>query len=85
VLDPAQFPTRFSESPHACRANASRDHLPPCSRAHWPGSLSFNRLHEIGRYGGTCIGRSSVERLPGAARFTSGPDSLLYWDYGGSG
>jgi len=81
VLDPAEFPTRFQESPLLAEQVRLR-RLPPVRERIGQDPLVIQPLHAIGRYGGTLhrafIGPSDFQ---GAARFTSGPDSLFYWDY----
>jgi peptide/nickel transport system substrate-binding protein len=81
ILDPAKFPTRFQESPLLAE-QVRLGRLPPVHERIGQDPLVIEPVHEIGRYGGTLhrafIGPSDFS---GSARFTSGPDSLLYWDY----
>jgi peptide/nickel transport system substrate-binding protein len=81
VLDPAEFPTRFQESPLLAE-QVRLGRLPAVHERIGQDPLVIQPLHSIGRYGGTLhrafIGPSDFQ---GAARFTSGPDSLLYFDY----
>jgi peptide/nickel transport system substrate-binding protein len=81
ILDPAQFPKVFHEAP-ALAELVRQGRLPPIHERIGQDPLVIQPLHEIGRYGGTLrrafIGPSDFW---GATRFTTGPDSLLYWDY----
>ena len=81
ILDPAQFPKTFREAP-ALATLVRQGRLPPVHNRIGQDPLVIQPLHEIGRYGGTLrrafIGPSDFW---GATRFTTGPDSLLYWNY----
>ena len=81
VLDPAQYPKTFQEAPQLADL-VRQGRLPPVHERIGQDPLVIQPLHEIGQYGGTIhrafIGPSDQD---GATRFTTGPDSLLYWDY----
>jgi peptide/nickel transport system substrate-binding protein len=81
ILDPAQFPKAFHEAP-ALAELVRQGRLPPVHERIGQDPLVIQPLHEIGQYGGTLhrafIGPSDFW---GATRFTTGPDSLLFWDY----
>jgi peptide/nickel transport system substrate-binding protein len=81
ILDPARFPRTLQEAPMLAEL-VKQGRLPPVSERIGRDPLVIEPLHEIGRYGGTLrrafIGPSDFQ---GAARFTTGPDAFLYWDY----
>jgi peptide/nickel transport system substrate-binding protein len=81
ILDPAQFPNAFHEAPMLAEL-VRQGRLAPVHERIGQDPLVIQPLHEIGHYGGTLrrafIGPSDFW---GATRFTTGPDSLLYWDY----
>lgn len=81
ILDPAQFPKTFHEAP-TLAGLVRQGRLPPVHERIGQDPLVIQPLHEIGRYGGTLhrafIGPSDFW---GATRFTTGPDSLLFWDF----
>jgi peptide/nickel transport system substrate-binding protein len=80
ILDPAQFPKKFSESP-AFAAKSSAGQLPPVAERIGQDPLVLKPLHETGHYGGE-IRRGflgTTDWLNGAG-FCGGPDTLLYWD-----
>ena len=81
VTDPAQFPTRFSESPEFA-ALVAAGKLPPVAQRIGRDPLVITPVHEIGKYGGT-LRRAFLGTgdWVNAARFCAGPDSLLYWDF----
>jgi peptide/nickel transport system substrate-binding protein len=81
VLDPARIPAKFNEAPMLA-AQVGQGLLPPVEERIGLDPLVIEPLNQIGRYGGTLrrafIGPSDYQ---GGARFTTGPDSLLYFDY----
>jgi peptide/nickel transport system substrate-binding protein len=81
VLDPAQFPKSFKESPEFAKQVAAGK-LPPVAQRIGQDPLVLKPAHEIGHYGGE-IRRGYLDvgdNLAGAL-FCAGPDSLTYVDH----
>ena len=80
VLDPAQFPTMFRESPALAELVRQR-RLPPARERIGQDPLVIAPLREIGKYGGT-LRRAFMGPgdHTGIVRFAAGPDGFLYWD-----
>lgn len=81
LLDPSRHPQRFNEAPVLAKL-VKQGRLPPVLERIGQDPLVIAPLHEIGRYGGT-LRRAFIGPgdQPNPARFCTGPDSLLYWDY----
>src|SRR5919198_1501443 len=81
VTDPAQFPSKFSESPEFARLVAEGK-LPPVAERLGQDPLVIRPLHAVGKYGGELRrGFIGVGDHQNGRRFCAGPDSLLYWDH----
>jgi peptide/nickel transport system substrate-binding protein len=81
ITDPAMIPTSFNEAPSLATRVAAGT-LPPVAERIGQDPLVLKPIHEIGKYGGT-IRRAFMG--PGdyvnPARFNSGTDNLLWYDY----
>ena len=81
ITDTAKYPKAFKEAPSlATLAQSGR--LPAVAQRIGPDPLVVQPLRAIGKYGGTMRrafnGPGDIQNV---ARFTSGPDSMLYYDY----
>jgi peptide/nickel transport system substrate-binding protein len=83
ILDPAQFPKKFTEWPEFAKKVAAGQ-LPPVAERIGQDPLVIKPLNTVGKYGGE-IRRGMVGVVDGigGAGFCGGPDCLLYWDYQG--
>jgi peptide/nickel transport system substrate-binding protein len=80
ILDPAQFPKKFTESPDFAK-KVQAGQLPAVAERIGQDPLVLKPLGEAGKYGGE-IRRGFIgttDWLNGAG-FCGGPDTLLYWD-----
>lgn len=81
VTDPALFPKTFNESPEFA-AQVATGKLPEVAQRIGSDPLVIKPVQGVGKYGGTLRrGYFGVGDYVNAARFCSGPDNLLYWDY----
>src|SRR5947208_2415293 len=81
VLDPAQFPKAFKESPEFAKKSAAGQ-LPPVAQRIGQDPLVIKPVHGVGHYGGE-LRRAYLDvgdNLAGSL-FCAGPDSLTYVDY----
>lgn len=83
ILDPAQFPKTFKESPDFAKRVAAGQ-LPPVAQRIGQDPLVIKPLHSTGHYGGQ-FRRAylGVADNQNGALFCGGPDTLLYADYTG--
>jgi peptide/nickel transport system substrate-binding protein len=81
VTDPAQLPSKFSESPEFAKLVAEGK-LPPVAERIGQDPLVIKPLHAVGKYGGE-IRRAIVGTgdITNGMQFAGGPDTLLYFDY----
>jgi peptide/nickel transport system substrate-binding protein len=83
VVDAAQFPKTFSESPLLADL-VKQGKLPPVEQRLPEEPLVIKPVHEIGKYGGTWRrGFTGPGDRWNGNRTVTGPDSLLFWDYTG--
>ncbi len=81
LTDPAAIPKSFKESPEFAQLVA-QGKLPPVAERVSKAPLVLKPLQGVGTYGGQ-VRRGFLGNVDfqNAARFCSGPDSLLFWDY----
>jgi len=83
VVDTAQMPKTFSESPIFAEL-VKQGKLPPVEQRLPEEPLVIKPVHEIGKYGGTWRrGFTGPGDRWNGNRTVTGPDSLLFWDYTG--
>jgi peptide/nickel transport system substrate-binding protein len=81
VTDPAQFPTKLSESPDFAKLVAEGK-LPPVAERVGQDPLVIKPLQSVGKYGGEIRrGFTGAGDTVNGTRFCAGPDTLLFWDY----
>ena len=83
VTDAAQLPKKYAEAPDLADM-VKQGKLPPVEQRLPEQPLVIQPVHEIGRYGGTWHrGFTGPGDRWNGIRTTTGPDSLLFWDYTG--
>ena len=83
ILDPAKWPTKFSEAPMLAEL-VKQGKLPPVEQRVPKEPLVIKPVHEIGRYGGTWRrGFTGPGDGENGNRIVSA-DKLLFWDYTGT-
>jgi peptide/nickel transport system substrate-binding protein len=83
VTDAAQFPKAFREAP-AFAEMVKAGNLPPVQERLGQDPLVIKPVHETGKYGGIWRhGFTGPADQWNGYRNASGPDHLLFWDFGG--
>ncbi len=83
ILDPAKWPTKFSEAPMLAEL-VKQGKLPPVEQRIPKEPLVIKPVHEIGRYGGTWRrGFTGPGDGENGNRIVSA-DKLLFWEYTGT-
>src|SRR5262245_23747782 len=83
ILDPAKWPTKFSEAPMLAEL-VKQGKLPPVEQRIPKEPLVIKPVHEIGRYGGTWRrGFTGPGDAENGNRIVSA-DKLLFWEYTGT-
>ena len=83
ILDPAKWPTKFSEAPMLAEL-VKQGKLPPVEQRVPKEPLVIKPVHEIGRYGGTWRrGFTGPGDSENGNRIVSS-DKLLFWEYTGT-
>jgi peptide/nickel transport system substrate-binding protein len=83
ILDPAKWPTKFSEAPMLAEL-VKQGKLPPVDQRVPKEPLVIKPVHEIGRYGGTWRrGFTGPGDAENGNRIVSA-DKLLFWEYTGT-
>jgi len=83
ILDPAKWPTKFSEAPMLAEL-VKQGKLPPVTERIPKEPLVIKPVHEIGRYGGTWRrGFTGPGDSENGNRIVSA-DKLLFWEYTGT-
>jgi peptide/nickel transport system substrate-binding protein len=81
VADASKFPKTFKEAP-SLAALVQQGKLPPVADRIGQDPLIVQPLRAIGKYGGTMRRAfNSAGDIQNVARFTSGPDSMITWDW----